>query len=182
MERTIIAGVVVLIVAILVLGYLFTNTNGSAVQTLNVTEPYGPNMTITLQQVTSALGSSWSGPYNINVNYTANGYNLVGKEASFEISTKAALLQAYWVHFANAGSAQAFATSGSYANSSSTQKGTVGNATYFYVAEPSGNPKIYSAMYAYDGSYFIAILSSQSFNLTQGKQLLSDQLSELQIS
>jgi hypothetical protein len=147
------------------------------------------NKTITLAQISSALGSGWKLTYQYA--------NLTGMSTQLENGTDErvsgiglanfgkgnSILDTSWIDFENDTDAIKdfnMTLISFFADTNPTAK-TLGNSTYVYYTNSNITGGT-TALYAYDGRYVMTIYETGgTFNLTQGKQLLSNQLTNLGI-
>lgn len=164
-----------------------SNTIGSSlpVQTFN--------NTLTSTQVISILGTGWTSAQEYAVlnktstiqaagsNFSAASY----AAANFTGSNGGSYLVTGWLELKGIGSPASYinATLSGFSGANVTS-GTYNNATYSYATGPTlyGGQEA-SFIYAYEGPYAVTMLyKGNSFTLSQGEQLISQQLTNLNVT
>ena len=143
------------------------------------------NATLTQSQVISALGNGWIAVNQSNYGVTNTTYpnGTKGQILGYGLATFSngqTLLTDEWLQFESAKAADSYVNSsfGSPSPATTPTVGIQGNAKYIFYT--NGN---LSEIDAADGNYAIIIFSENTtFQLSNAKQLLIDQLSNLKIS
>lgn len=182
---------IVIVIVIIILYFLFFGRI-----TIAPTPSQFSSYTLTLQQVNSTLGGVWIQTDRPNqlayeVNYTKNE-NITKHTISFANGTAELSIEVDQIlppnkSFSGTLYYSPYIISDAFANTNyTTINSNLGNASYTYanytINQNNINIRV-TKLYASDGAYGIFITEvNNTFNLPQGKQLLSDQLSDLGIT
>ena len=145
------------------------------------------NETVTLSQVISALGTSWTAASQHNYGASniilANASIMISGYGIANFSNGGSFLTVEWIKFNDSASALNYINStfhASYPSATSPATGSYDNATYlFYAGDEINKGQAASVMYAYYNEYGIIIFNQgTTFPLMQGEQLLGYQISD----
>ncbi|MGD0728492.1 MAG: hypothetical protein ABR981_00230 [Candidatus Micrarchaeaceae archaeon] len=172
-----------------------TNSNTTTANPTCTTTIYqisGGNKSLAVEQVISSLGTGWTSAAqyssnNTNLTYPNGSKVMVKALGSESFSNGGELLSTEWVAFYNPIDANNYVNSAlksMFPNASNVTTGLQGDSTYmFYSGDAINKGQAAAVIYAHDGPYAILIFNQgTALQLSQAKQLLAYQLSDLNIT